>query len=625
MEIYRKLFILVLVLLSTITVFSQESSDVVHPKKITIKKIGQFAPRNAEYDWDIKLQNLEMPDPNGHGLRSELLRKKAELRKKYPIKHEVSFGRSTGDESLISSVAKPEILKGMEGNPFASSVPNDNDIAVSNEGKIISVINKTVMMYDSEADSLLNLNSLANFVQSLGFYSRTFDPKVVYDPIQDRFVLVFLNGTLFFTSKVIICFSSTNDPMDSWNLYELVGNPLDNATWSDYPVIGISENDLYIGVNTFTNGSVNNSGFVEACLWQVGMESGYKGAATLATNYYSDILQEGSPLFNICPIKGGSQPYGPNMYLLSNRSLSTESNIFFLLEVTNSVKSGIAEMRVNEIYSKNNYFLPSEARQANGHTFDMNDSRVLGGFYENGSIQFVQSCLDTTTGLGGIYHGFILDVGGKNAVYGEVIGDSIKDLGFPNISMVGYNLDQNECIITFNHSSPIDYSGFSSIFFSNIGAYSPIQMVKEGEGYVDVLFGTYERWGDYSGSQSNYADLNKIWASGSFGTSSNENSTWLAELSVPNIGAPATSVSIGIYPNPVRQYGNIEFEMEKSEFGVIELFSLEGKKLRTLYEDVIKKGENRLSFRTDGLSAGTYIIRIVTNSNQIRTSKLIVR
>jgi len=86
--------------------------------------------------------------------------------------------------------------------PIYGGLPNDNSSAISNNGLLLLSVNSTVYLYDTKNDSILYPNesiSLRNrFDLSFGSY---FDPKIIYDKTEDRFVLVFLKNSNTSTSK----------------------------------------------------------------------------------------------------------------------------------------------------------------------------------------------------------------------------------------------------------------------------------------------------------------------------------------------------------------------------------------------------------------------------------------
>lgn len=486
-----------------------------------------YAPHETGEDWQATLQHMELPKPGTQ--RSHLLQLKEMQAKRFPLKNEI-------DNKRIFTADMPVLGKNMEGNAYNNSVPNDNDVAVSNDGFLVSVKNTNIWAYNLKADTLVFQKTLANFTAPLQLGGTQYDPKVVYDPENNRFIVVILRGYTYQSSWIIVGFSSSSNPADPWKFYKLKGNPINNNTWSDYPVIGINSNELFIGINTFYNGSQNNSGFKESCLWQVDKAGGYAGDSTIQTRYYYDILAaQNDSIFNITPMRGGSMSYGPNMYCLSNKNLRLESDTIYLLEITGKVSDAKTKLKLRAVRSSKTYFLPVTARQANGHTFDTNDSRILGGFYEDGRIQFVQSTTDTSNGRAAIYHGFIYNLDTEPVCDANIISDNGLDYGYPNIAYTGVNRCDNQAIISFNHTDSTVFSGCSAIFFSDDYQYSPRLTIKAGLNYVNVLSGVYERWGDYSGVQRKYNENGKVYMSGSFGKQNLTNGTWIAELISPYV------------------------------------------------------------------------------------------
>lgn len=553
-------------------------------------------------DWGVKLQHLEAPKPGVSGLRAELLAKKKDIMKKYP--------KTRHTDASKSSSPAPTVGHSFEGNAF-NGIPNDNDVAISRDGKIVSVTNSRIYMYDAQTEEELLFRTLHIFSRDLDILGSKYDPKVIYDPNNDRFILIFLNGYTWETSKIVIGFSQTNDPTGEWNLYWLPGNPLDNESWSDYPVVGISGKDLYIGINTFLNGSQNNSGFVETCLWQIGLKEGYIGF-DLNTNYYSNILPQNKPIFNICPIPAAAESDAENMYLLSNRNTDAENDTLFLLEVTGRVTDPSAELVVNTIQTDQPYILPVPADQTLNQWLDTNDGRVLGGYMLNGRIYYVQACTDPNNGRAAIYHGVIDDVAGSPTVVSRIYSQPDLDYGYPNISWTGQMTDDEQSMISFTHSSEDVFAGFSAIHVdANLDRSDRIE-IQEGFSIINVLSDTLERWGDYSGSQRMYNEPGVVWAAGSFGNGTNGHGTWIAELRSPGVSTGiATSnaiVSSNIYPNPFFDEVAVEFQLTTSSLITIELLDVEGRIVETLLIDRVKAGLNRITFNSALLASGTYFI-----------------
>lgn len=587
---------------------------------LQFEKAATSSPKQMLSDWQPILQSMEMPKPGTESARGRLLQLKESLEARYPRNEKYKTS------SAKANISAPEVIRDFEGNAYMNRFPNDNDLAINNDGQLVSVINSSFYIFDTNADTLQLSISFDAFAESLALPDSKYDPRVIYDPNNDRFVAVILNGFLDSTSQIIVAFTATNDATGLWNLYALPGNPQNNGTWSDYPTIGISGSELFIGVNTFTNGSTNNTGFTEAVFWQVNLANGYNGE-TLNTAYYADIMPPDlKPVFNICPVRGGFQIAGDEMYLLSNRNLSADNDSIFLLKVSGQIPDAVLSLQILKAEAR--YFLPPRARQAFNRTFDTNDSRILYAFKQNGKIQFVQSCLDTVSGNAAVYHGIINNYSTNPQVYANILSDTL-DLGFPGITYVGYGPDDDRAIINVNHTSRFVFSGCSVYSFDGISNYSERVVIKDGLNYVQLLLGNYQRWGDYTGIQRKYNEPDVVWIAGSYGRQNRTNGTWIGEVrwnddSFLNTEEPASKGSISmVYPNPHQDEVNVRFSIDQGDVLSFSIYNLEGKLVKRLMREFAKKGENQFSFSTQPLTNGVYILKIESKEKLIYSEKII--
>lgn len=565
-------------------------------RTMTWPRGGITSPGMISEDFHPNLQVLEMPHPSGRERR----------------KREALSARTTGanDTLTILGLAQaPVVNQSFSGNLWDFRTPNDNHLAISNDGKLVSVINSLIYMYDTEPTIRIRKSvSLAAFSQPLGYTESKYDPRVLYDPDADRFIVVYLNGSLDTTSRIIIAFSKTNDPLNDWYLYALDGNPINNQTWSDFPTVGLSSGELFITFNTFLNGSMNNSGFVESTIWQINKQDGFQGDS-LRTRYYTGMAHQGKSYFNITPLQGGDGLYGPDMYFISNRNLSPGSDTFFLFHINGLIQTNPTPT-VQVLQSDIAYGVPPGAHQPNGDTLDTNDARILSGFYQNGQIQVVGNTEVGRTGLAGIYHGTIPDAGNPSIKL-NIIGDTVLDLGYPSIAYAGVVPGDFNSLITVNFSGPGTNSGYAALYYDKLGYYSWLHEVKSGETPVDILIGTMERWGDYSGIQRKYNNPGTAWAAGSYGRN-NVHHTWISKLVSPeltgieNPGSPR--VDAVVFPNPVTDHLQVRFTMVESARLTIALYSLDGRRMHVLLADAIKPGTHLFSCSVDPLPPGIYFL-----------------
>ncbi len=552
---------------------------------------------------------------------------------RYP---ESRSAESSGSGSGAATLNKP--VKGLSfiGNPFSVSTPNDNDIAISDSGIVLSVMNTNLLVRNTNTGASFN-KSLFAFTQPLNNLQHEFDPKVVYDPVADRFIVACMVGFVDSTSKIIIGFSQTADPSGSWNLYELPGDALKNNLWSDYPMIALSEKELFLSVNLLYNDSSWQTGFVETIIWQMSKDSGYVGG-DLSSVLHSNIKWQGKSIRNLCPVKGGSRLYGPDMYFLSNRNLASSNDTVFLVHLSDVIGSPTSSISVKALRcNKPYYFPPDGIQKGTSELLATNDSRNLGAFFENNKIQYVHNTKHPLNNRPTIMYGVIHNPGSANAAISSFyIENGGADFGYPNLSYAGLNSSDHTSIITFNHSSATDFPGCSAVRADGWGLFSPVLKIQDGLNYVSLLQSDLERWGDYSGSQRRYNKPGEVWMSGYHAYSFNAqfpkaHAAWIAQLTTDeglelDLKEQGNNLSeMGVFPNPASDIFSIDLELGNAEYLSIELYSAGGALVAVLLRDWVKGHKNIFSFNTRDLSAGMYLLKVSGNNGTNISKKVLIK
>lgn len=585
-----------------------------------IKKSGEVNLRDAQNDFAVNLIVKEMPP-------------------QAPIKKpETDAPTLTLPNQKAGSATVQPPLKVINyfANPL-NGTPNDNDMAVSDSGKVISVSNSYIYVRDIVIDSAYYPRSLFVFKYPVNTYNSQYDPKVLYDPDTDRFILVCLVGTVDSLSNVIVGFSKTNDPLGAWNLYELPGNPLNNNLWTDYPMITVSKNDFFLSANLLYNDSTWQKGFVETIIWQINKKDGYQGKTNLATTLHSGIKYNGHAIRNLCPVKGGSKTYGPNTYFLSNRNFATQCDTVFLVNVTDTVGAPGATVTVKVLTSNQPYYFPPDGIQPSAtNSLASNDSRNLGAFYENGIIQYVHNTKNPATNHVSVYHGLINTPTAANpTVTGYIIQNSDNlDIAYPNISYAGNSGADNSSIISFDHASSSVFPGCSALQADGAGNYSSLLRLKDGANFINVLTSGQERWGDYTGSQRRYNNPGEVWMSGYYAYNFSANypkahGTWVSQMYTDalNASVPKTQgavKSLAAYPNPSSDNVSLDIRLPKPEYLNVVLYDQEGKQVIVLLRDWVRATESSLNFSTRTLPKGIYMLEVKGNAGTSISKKIIV-
>lgn len=593
------------------------------------EKIGTFVFEDLAPSWHANVYGKEAPYPGSDSYRNFI----------HQIKQlrfgDASLREEPSPKSLKATNSDVAIYSlGFQGNTFGG-IPNDNDIAISNEGIVVSVSNSDMFVYDESGMALLDVG-LDEFADSLGLVANSYDPKVIYDPGEDRFILVFLNGNDASSTEIVVCFSETNDPSLGWNVYSLTGNPFNNNAWSDFPMISITNQDFFVSVNHINSDSASwQTGFMQSVIWQVQKSDGYAGNP-ITSLVHSDIDFQGKPIRNLLPVKGGFNLKDDEMYFISNRNFDIANDTFFVLKIAESLnQNSNPTPTVQVVLSSQNYGLPPDASQPMSTFLQTNDARPLSGVIENGVIHFVGNTVRPTSPKASIYHGKINTLNSSWSVDLEIFEDNDLEYGYPNLSFSGQTPYDEQLIISFNHSSIDSFPGVSAIYYRLNDGYSERLHLISGTSRVDVLNGSFERWGDYSGSQKKYNEPGTVWLNGFMGSRNslarnpNQHKTFIAKLISPDsLATRLNDVALqttSLFPNPVANQFFFEFDLKTESYLKFELFDMQGKMIDKLLEEHLKEGRYEFLFTLNPLSKGVYSLRVSNKMNELMFTQKVLK
>jgi hypothetical protein len=532
--------------------------------------------------------------------------------------------KDTLNNSIENPTTSSTIGTNFKGNIFNGGAPPDNTIAVSELGMVVSVINCNIAYYNSIGTQLYT-GSFWELFKDPSLTELIFDPVVMYDSQQDRFVLIALHGFNTSTSKLIIAFSKTNNPLNGWWVYKLSGNPLNNNCWLDYPKLGMSNNEVFVTGNLFSD----LSGFDQSVIYQINKTDGYAGS-TLSWSIWSNIA--GNPITIIPASYGQKGNYGPGLYFVNQPPAS--GNKVELYEITNDQNANPQLIR-NTIFKSD--YTPSGYALQSGTPVQLitGDCRIQNAFYLDGIIHYVfQSDYQNSNYTGINYNRLnVSSLTNSSFVYGE-IG---FDCSFPSLASYATNDKDKTIAFCYLRSGASIFPETRTIKFNNNQTWSSSVLVKAGNTFVDAFeFDNYVRWGDYTGIAYRYnSNGAEVWLAGCYGvrqnllgTNYNCFNTWIAQVSDATMSSidnkTETLNNIRVWPNPSIDLVNVEFHSMQTDKIQIEILDLSGKVLKTLFNGFTKKGKNLLTFNKDVLPSGTYFLVIKSSHKTLKFEKLIV-
>jgi hypothetical protein len=591
-------------------------------------KMSGLAPLKAKIcftdstikDYDPKVINIsESPLPSAeYGNKKQIVNQQAAEFKK---KNDVIF--SVGSQKSIAP--SPQLIKGFIGNT-GNSVPLDNDIAVGNNGFVISVVNSNIRCYDDTGTLLLS-ESLSKLDSLLHTYTYISDPRVIYDPSNDRFILVCFTGSLSTTSKIIVAFSSSNDPSLDWNVYFLNGNSFNDSTWSDYPIIAINKSDLFITFNQVKDNVNWQIGFKQSVIWQIDKSKGYN-ADTLKYDLWSNLNLNGRNYRNICPAKYQDSNMPNDMYFVSLRNVDFSNDSIFLFHISNSQQSGLAQLTTQVLKSNKPYGFPPNPKQKNGQYLMTNDARILAAINYDNKIYFGSNSINPLYFNAGVYLGTIKNLTSTPSVTAQVFSTNKIEYAYPSMAITGINSGYG-VVYNINHCVSDSFAGVSNLYQDMNGNYSTINRIKDGNSSINVLMDSTERWGDYSGVHRKFNDPCITYSAGTYIYGSSLR-TWIQIAKSCNISAGVGAekmdiIAAKIFPNPTQNRCIIDFELKEKQWLSFYLNSIDGKQSQILLQHNCKAGNNKFSISTDEISNGIYLLQAFNSKGYcIFTNKLVV-
>lgn len=588
------------------------SGKAVKSEVRTAEFLGKFSPVSVDLNWlpimsskAIKHRS-KMPDAALLALKQEKM-----------LLKQANFKANETEEVVNDVLITPVLSANFNGNVNTGSSPMDNSLAISNGGKIVSVANTSIDFYSSTGTKTFS-NSIEDFFNDPGIVN-VCDPVVLYDSGEDKFIFFAQECSGDFSnSHLLICFSETNDPNGNWFKYKITGNPALNNTWFDYPKMAVSNNELYITGNSFTN----SGDFVESLIYQIPKAAGFIGGS-LNFQYWNNIA--GSP-FTILPVSyGQSGNYGPGCYFVA--SVASGSSIINLYEITDDMSSSTETLNHFTV-STTAYSLAANAQQSGTSTMlDNGDCRALSGFYLDGFIHFVFHS-DFTTGFNGVNYNRLDLTNLSNT--SKKFGLSGSDYSYPSVASFATSPTDKSVVIGFGKSSGSIFPEIRAVSCDNAMNFGNSILVKAGLGFTEYTAfpGGVERWGDYSGvSRKHNATNPTVWMNGSYGTISNDWRAYIAEITgtgSSGLTEKEKSKTMTVYPNPIYDEFITKFELAAANEINITVYDLHGKLVKNLYSGVANAGVNTFTFNKAQLLPGNYVLSIMSGTQNLKNEKIII-
>jgi hypothetical protein len=404
-------------------------------------------------------------------------------------------------------------------------IPPDSTSAAGTSGILVAV-NGEVQEFDRPDIGHLTVQpgfSLDSvFKSAAGFTSGAFDPRVLYDPASDRFVVVAVDqDPTAHTTHVLVAVSLNGHPHSG---AEFSATSIDASgalpgSWADFPQAALdSAGNLYITANMF---SFASNQFTGSRLWTV-QETGLGVSALVDPSTKAGLS---SDLFGLAPttMTSAGSPAGDYLVSYNSASDASGSNVLNIIHVSAGGYTAQA-IRVGHIDQNLQYGGLTAPQPGTTKTIDADDSRTAVAVFQNGHL-YVAAAIVPTSGPDAGHttaHWWAFGTDASGAVTGLLnqgdvsgntfVGGSQLRSYYPSLA-VGQANGHDELAISFSASAPatgVGYDGYPSAYevtfdplantsgtgYQEIGGW---RLLAGGQANYYRTFGAHDnRWGDYS-------------------------------------------------------------------------------------------------------------------------------
>jgi hypothetical protein len=290
------------------------------------------------------------------------------------------FDGALSPQSLSASPSPATVFLGLDDDD--TSIPPDTNGAVG-PNHLMVVLNSQIRIQD-RAGNPLSTVSLRGFWASLN-NPKAFDPKVLYDPYSNRWMMSAAADAHLSTSALLVGVSQTGDPSGNWNLYRIAADA-SGQTWADYPSIGFNKDWIIETVNHY---SVSDGSYKQSYAYVFSKSDLYSRGAGQYTLLKTDA--QTSPAIVYDNSLSGS-------YLLANYNSNANGNGYLGLYSVNGPVGSETISAVTLISTPSPWTLDQGSADflpqlGSSNKIQTDDARMKNVVYRNGSLWAVQSIL----------------------------------------------------------------------------------------------------------------------------------------------------------------------------------------------------------------------------------------
>ena len=412
-----------------------------------------------------------------------------------------------GIDNLAATVNPGTQFAGMTMNGF---YPPDPDVAVG-KSHIVQVVNSSFAIYSKDGTKQLEQGFDIFLKGAETFF--LYDPRVIYDRFNDRFVMIVHELIMSpKVSKMWVAISDDGDPNGRWNCYRLEAklNVGGVDTWIDQATIGYNQDGYVISGNMFTFGTSPHDGTFKGAAVIVVPSGSLMLGGTLSTTTF---LEKSSSSIRFAQMLGEATSV---VYGICRGSTNTTLTLWAIQKIKST------PTMIGRSFSVPSWVdPPTTLTSTNGRLIELIDDRLISAVWRGGGLVTAHTVGVSNRAAVRWYdvatNGW--PVSGSSPMVEQTgqVADSTKDYAFASASRNA----AGQIGLTFSHISTTTTGSVmvAGRYLTDVPGTvgTPLTLATSaGNNYK------FERWGDYSGMDTDPIDDSVFWLAGMTVASNNE-------------------------------------------------------------------------------------------------------
>jgi hypothetical protein len=389
----------------------------------------------------------------------------------------------------------------------------------------------------------------ANAGVTLAFSAATSDPRVIYDPVSQRWFASQVDfdrtagDPAALDNHFLIAVSDSADPTGGWHGVSFISDP-DNHFFADFPTIGLDANAFYIAGDMFADSSTP----VGVSLWSIPkadlLINTTPAVITNATFYgVMDFADRGEILQPSTCVDGSSSGdvIAAASIFIGNTLIASQ---VLNGDTTNATLSDATKIAVDD------YSYPIDPVQPDGSaTLADNDARMGARAYTVGGVIFAVQSIEV--GSRAAIRWYRIAAADHTLLESGTITDPDLDLFYPSITANIGGIIMIGCNGSSIHQ-PVSSFAYAGQTVNGVTTFTGPKLLQGGTigNYHDFneLNGDLEsRWGDYSATTPDPTDPSRFWTIQMIPLTSRNWVTRITEiLAVPQLSIVSTTTNVNL-------------------------------------------------------------------------------